>query len=358
DRVAPWCARALRQITLGDTTMVNAPPKATAGCAMVQPPNHTEPFGGAVGDTVRSWFVRPRWSVGLLPCRVEEVLHLGRLPTPTWLAGQPADRFFADPFLLDVQGDEVRLLVEDYRYSSRAKGVSELRMRMDGTLLDHRVLPGLPLHASYPFLLRDKGALFCLPETHRARRVSAFVRDQASGSWKAHRDVMSGFPFVDSTLLEHDGKWWLFCTKQGDEDQSDLYVFHADAWIGPWAPHVLNPVKSDTRSSRPAGACFRIGGAIYRPAQNCARRYGAGITINRLVYLSPNRFHEEPVLSLAPPPGIAWPDGVHTINSLGGVTVIDGLRVERRWGPAAWARPRYKSHGPTDHAATSWVSTS
>ena len=30
-------------------------------------------------------------------------------------------------------------------------------------------------------------------------------------------------------------------------------------------------------------------------------------------------------------------DGMHAINSLGGVTVVDGLRVEGRWGPAAWS---------------------
>lgn len=345
DRVAPWCARVLRQILSGDAGIVDATPVSITGCALLEPPRHPEPAGGVIGDTVRSWLARQRWSVGLLPFGAEDVLQRGRLPPPAWLIGQPADRFYADPFLLGVDAEAVRLLVEDYRYPSRSKGLSELRVRRDGTVLSARSRPDLPSHASYPFLLREadpregRARLYCLPETHRARRVSLFLCDEPSGMWTAQGDLMTAFPFVDSTLVEHDRKWWLFCTKQGDEDQTDLYVFFADAWRGPWQPHALNPVKSDTRSSRPAGAFFSLGGAIYRPAQNCARRYGAGITINRLIDLSPTRFREEAVLALDPPAGTAWPDGIHTINSLGGVTVIDGLRVERRLGPAAWARP-------------------
>src|SRR5947208_869617 len=81
------------------------------------------PAGGAVGDTLRSWFTRQRWTVGLLPFGIDEVLQRGTLPAPAWLAGQPADRFYADPFLIDAGPDAVRLLVEDYRYPSRAKGL-------------------------------------------------------------------------------------------------------------------------------------------------------------------------------------------------------------------------------------------
>ena len=122
----------------------------------------------------------------------------------------------------------------------------------------------------------------------------------------------------------------MFCTKQGDEDQTDLYVFFASQWRGPWQPHPLNPVKSDTRSSRPAGACVTIDGHLHRPAQNCARRYGAGLTINRIVELSPRAFREEPVLSLRPSDASLWPHGMHTINGIGDVTIVDGLRVEGR----------------------------
>src|SRR5213596_456309 len=56
--------------------------------------------------------------------------------------------------------------------------------------------------------------------------------------------------------------------------------------LGPWRPHPGNPVKVDVRSSRPAGGPFLFGGNLYRPAQDCSRTYGGGITINRVTHLS------------------------------------------------------------------------
>ena len=34
----------------------------------------------------------------------------------------------------------------------------------------------------------------------------------------------------------------------------ELHLFHADRLLGDWQPHPRNPVKSDVRSARPAGA--------------------------------------------------------------------------------------------------------
>lgn len=340
DRVAPWCARVLRQIRLGNASLLNGSPQSTAGCGDSTPGDRGRLLGRAgVGtiDTVRGWLARQRWTIGLVPMGIGEIVQRGGLPEPTWIRGQPADCFFADPFLLDAADETVRVLVEEYRYSSRTKQLVELEIARSGRVVNARAPRGLPARASYPFLCSIGADLCCIPETSAAEQATAFMRCSAD-EWSRDRALLTGFRAVDSTLVQHAGRWWLFCTKQGDEDQTELHLFVAPEWSGPWAPHPLNPVKSDTRSSRPAGACFTIDGVVYRPAQNCARRYGAGITINRIEELSPCGFRETPVLSLSPSSSSPWPDGLHTINGLGDVTVVDGLRVERRLGPAALAR--------------------
>ncbi|OFV92551.1 MAG: hypothetical protein A3G76_00470 [Acidobacteria bacterium RIFCSPLOWO2_12_FULL_65_11] len=333
-RVAPWCARALQQIAGGDEEaleVATGSPQSTAGCLDMEPPDAPLSRVVAVADTLRTWLRRERWTIGLVAAPIEDILASGALPEPIWLRDQPPDRFYADPFPVACCGDAVRVLVEDYRYHPKRKGLSELEIGRDGRLRRAVDQETLPPRASYPFLLRRDGELICIPETSSADAAMAFARDGATGKWSALGDLVRGFRVIDPTLVEWNGRWWLFCTKQGDEDQTELYLFCAPSWDGPWNPHPLNPVKSDTRSSRPAGQCFETGGVLYRPAQNCARRYGAGITINRIVELTPRRFREEPVLSLLPSPSSPWPDGLHTINSLDDVTVVDGLRVERRW---------------------------
>jgi hypothetical protein len=331
-RVAAWCARTLRQILLGDSQLLQRSPQSTAGCRDLQPPERDRNLGrAAVGtvDTVRSWLTRQRWTIGLVPMGIGEILDRGCLPEPVWVEEQPPDRFFADPFLLDVSDRNVRVIAEEYRYRTRTKQLVEIELTRSGRIVHVETPAGLPSAASYPFLYPIGEELYCIPETWTDEHAAAFRR-RSAGEWASDRVLLTGFRAVDSTLLQHNGRWWLFCTKQGDEDQTELHLFVAPEWSGPWAPHPLNPVKSDTRSSRPAGACITIDGVVYRPAQNCARRYGAGLTINRIEELSPTSFREVPVVTLKPT-SAAWPDGLHTINSLGGLTVVDGLRVERRW---------------------------
>jgi hypothetical protein len=329
ERVAPWCARVLDQLRRGDEAVVSAAEQPIAGCSSARPPSHAAGWPWHAVDALQRWVRRERWTVGLLPVPIEEVLQLGSIPEPRWITNQPADRYYADPFPFRCAEDRLQLIVEEFRYRNGCGRVAELEITRDARLLNARLRIAAPGHVSYPFILRDNGRAYCIPETAQAGRVSAYDCDRADGPWPVRAQLLDSVPAVDSTLLAHDGVWWLFCTHRGEENQTELHLFSAGDWRGPWAPHPLNPVKSDARSSRPAGACFVRGDTVYRPAQDCSRRYGGALAINRIVELSPRRFREETVLTLRPSPSSAWPDGVHTINALDDVTVIDGLRVER-----------------------------
>jgi hypothetical protein len=158
----------------------------------------------------------------------------------------------------------------------------------------------------------------------QAGSVRAYALDSDGSTFQT---ILDGFPAVDPTIVQHDGRWWLFCTHRDVENQTELHLFHADDWRGPWQCHPLNPVKSDARSSRPAGAAFVLGNALYRPAQDCSHRYGGAIAINRIIEMTTTRFREERVLTLHPSPAWPFPDGLHTLNALEDVVVIDALRL-------------------------------
>lgn len=277
-------------------------------------------------DSLHRRFCRERWSIGIADQPIAAVIREKRLGPVRWIAGQPGDRFYADPFPLRAEGDGLEILVESAPYATALGHIARLRLGADSALIDEQPALQTPHHLSYPSVLRVEEGTFVLPESWEADRLSAHTIGP-DGTLMRETDLVIGRAIVDGTVVQHDGRWWLFCCDRHDDDTTNLHLFHATHWRGPWLPHPMNPVKTDVRSSRPAGALVTVDGQLYRPAQDCALRYGNAVTINRIVELDTGRFREEVHCVLRPDPGGPFPDGLHTINGIGALTVIDGQRL-------------------------------
>lgn len=277
-------------------------------------------------DSLRRRFCRERWTIGIVGRSVEAIIRDRQLGSPRWLASQPDDRFYADPFLLDARGGRLDVLVEAARYAESQGYLARLAVDDAGRATEQALLRR-PEHLSYPSILRDGDAVYVMPECWQSGRLSAYRLDPATGAMTHDGDLMVDMAVVDPTLVRHDGRWWLFCCDRHDLDTTNLYVFHAAHWRGPYLPHAQNPVKIDVRSSRPAGAFVALDGQLYRPAQDCALRYGNAVVINRVIELTESRFREEVVCVLRPDPDGPYPDGLHTFNGFGDTTVIDGQKL-------------------------------
>ena len=108
----------------------------------------------------------------------------------------------------------------------------------------------------------------------------------------------------------------------------ELCLYSADTLLGEWRPHRRNPVKSDVRSSRPAGRLFRRGDGLYRPGQICTPLYGAGIALHRVTRLTHDEYTEEEEGRIVPSASDPRTLGIHTLNRAGDLTVTDAF--ERR----------------------------
>ena len=181
-------------------------------------------------------------------------------------------------------------------------------------------------HSSYPYVFEYEGEYYCVPETSEAARVSLYRFGGSSGEWTYITDIISDFAAVDSSIVRYSGKWWLFCTNLKDNPDSHLYIFHADELLGPWKPHLNNPVKMDIRSARPAGTPFEHEGALYRPAQDSSRSYGGAIAIQKVTDLSPISFAEEHCGDLKLLADNLRVDGMHTLSVAGESIVLDYYR--------------------------------
>jgi hypothetical protein len=190
---------------------------------------------------------------------------------------------------------------------------------------------------SYPYLFEHKGEIYCIPEIYQAREVCLYKAEEFPHKWVKVATLIKNIAAVDSTVFEYQGRWWLTCSDFDQDPFLTLFVWHAPDLFGPWEPHACNPVKIDIGSARPAGTPFVHNGQLYRPAQDSSKAYGGRIIVNRVVRLTPTEFKEEQVAVIEPEKNGPYPDGVHTISSVGNFTLIDGKRFMFSKGAFRWA---------------------
>lgn len=266
------------------------------------------------------------WNVGIVNEPAPAFLRPNFRPRIRWLANGKKNTFLADPFVQSIGGGRT-LLVEGFDYGSNRGSIVEMDLDENGAMKSPpRPAIDVGVHMSYPSLIEHEGRVYCVPESAQTRSVSLYAFDDREGQWRVVAPIIKDFPAVDPTIFQHAGLWWLWCTNVEDEPDSKLFLWYAfDLW-GPWRPHPGNPVKVDVRSSRPAGRPFLSEGNLYRPAQDCSRTYGGGITINRVTRLSLTEFCEEPVSHITP-----WDSryraGIHTLVGDGSLSVLDGKRM-------------------------------
>jgi hypothetical protein len=232
-------------------------------------------------------------------------------------------RFYADPFLHRVNG-RTFLFVEEYPYASRRGVISAAEVVGDRLLTAPIPVLKRPYHLSYPFVFELDDEFYMIPETGENRSIELYKAIEFPWKWELSSVLMEGAVFSDATVLFHEGLWWLFVTADwfGTSTQDELSIFCSEALQGDWKPHAANPVKSDSRFSRPAGRIVRQSGRVLRPAQNCDRTYGAGIVWFEITELSPTRFSERMIADWDGQRELAM-DGLHSFDQIGALQAID-----------------------------------
>ncbi len=334
---ADWPARLCRQIQAGLVDKFAAEASST-DAPLYRAPSSLQMIG-FLGKTVWAWLANQwkalfrvqQWSVGIVDAPIAKVAGLvgscdvaELVSGARWLA-EPAGRFLADPFA--VPSDRgLTVLVEDYDWASELGQISALAVADDGSVGPMRHAISLPSHLSYPFLLEVDGDLYCVPESSAAGDLVLYKASDDLKVWNQFAILISGTPIIDATIVRYQEKWWLFGTRADAGDNSKLFGWHADELEGPWTPHLANPLKTDVRSSRPAGRPFIHECQLYRPAQNCSESYGQAVAINRVTTLTLDDFEEETVSIVTPDAAGKYPTGLHTLCGAGDRTIIDGSR--------------------------------
>ncbi|MBI5397133.1 MAG: hypothetical protein HZA91_17685 [Verrucomicrobia bacterium] len=185
-----------------------------------------------------------------------------------------------------------------------------------------------PYHLSYPFVFEWQGGFYMIPETAQNRSIEVYRCVEFPARWEFHKTLMTGVAAADATLLCDSAKWWLFANLRqsaGVARDKELFLFSADEPLSDrWQPHPQNPVVSDVGRARPAGRIYQRGDHLYRPSQDCSRRYGGGLNINRVETLTGADYRESRVTHIEPASGTRI-RGIHTLSTAGPLVAIDLL---------------------------------
>ena len=248
-----------------------------------------------------------------------------------WLKHPYKDRFFADPFILSVKDDFILVLVEEFPYYNKKGVISLLKVdRKTYALIEKKEVLKQPFHMSYPFIMRkDSGEIWVAPESSQSGNLYYYSINPDSMMLE-NQKLLVPEPLLDSTIVEYNDMWWLFCTKRGSASNKDLHIFYSKKPEGPWTAHTANPVVKSAATARPAGYLLKDGSTLYRLVQKCDKRYGEAVNVTRVDVLSTTEFKETFIKELRLQNDI-YSNGFHTLNELDGLVVVDGNR--KRFAP-------------------------
>jgi len=285
-------------------------------------------------------FSAPRsdlWTVGLVPLSIEQITAQRLVEVRDrilWMPDPGPWRYCADPFAMQ-DGHRLQVFVEAYDYRTK-HGVIEhheidlqqQRWSRIGTALAE------PFHLSYPFVFRHQGRNWMIPESAKAGEIALYSAGPTLLDWQRECALLSGVPGVDATVIQHDGRWWMFYAIYGKEsrDRRELHMAWADDLHGPWQTCSNNPIHTGLGNSRPAGTPWVAeDGSIRLPVQDCRGGYGVATSWLRLTDLSPQgaRVKVLPDRLTGAMANTDYVEGLHTVAACGEWTLIDVKRIER-----------------------------
>ena len=232
-----------------------------------------------------------------------------------WLK-MPKNCWFADPFILEVNNDEIQVLVEEKLVGSDKGVITLLKVdRQSWELKSKKIVLELKTHLSFPCILREKGKIYIYPESACSGKLDMYEYNPITETTSYFKTICDDEVW-DSCITDRFGEKMLFTAAHNDK-VLDIYKWDdAKSRFLPW-----KQVHSDNKNSRMGGQLFEYQGDVYYPAQDCNRNYGSAIQIKKINY-SDDLFSFETVRRLTSNhPKMKL--GLHTMNEYKGIVVID-----------------------------------
>lgn len=259
------------------------------------------------------------WNLGFIEEGLSETLT-NKCPKIHWVRKRFNDRWFADPFILDVTDSEIIILAEEYSYDVRKGRIA--RVVIDRKTYEEKhfdIILDLSTHLSFPFIIRRNNKVYLMPENSASGFSTIYEYDDNSRKLTPLHHLAEE-PFADATVFEMNGKSFLCTTMLPDTNSTSVKIYTFDNENLKVINRIAT-VEFPIKCGRNAGEVFSVEGQKYRPAQDCNLRYGHGVILQKMT-MENGEWRFENVNSFYPNT-FKYNQGVHTFNNYKGLIVID-----------------------------------
>lgn len=259
--------------------------------------------------------IRCRWELGFVRGGLDGVFADKQLEVD-WIINPFQDRWFADPFILDVTEDFVYVLAEEYQFNTQKGRIAKLSVnRKTLRIEDCVILLELPTHLSFPSILRKDGHVYVYPESCQSGKLDLYELDLQQNQLVFVQTICDD-EIWDSVIVNLTDSPQLFTSNLND------YSLAVYDWDIEKSRFVFSyAIPSADKSSRMAGQLFEYQGKVYMPSQYCEKVYGGGVVIKE-VDINKDGYGFETIKRIeSPHPKRKLK--LHTLNAYKGFVIID-----------------------------------
>lgn len=234
-----------------------------------------------------------------------------------WVKNPYSDRWFADPFILDVTDSYIYVLVEEF-YDPIFRGrISKLTINRKGYSIEKsECVLELPTHLSFPSIRRGGKKIFIIPENSESGQSVEYEYEPNTNKCEKSR-VICEKPLTDAILTNLFGNELIFTTIFPSHDKLEVFSKNEDEEFF----HKEDTVSFEEDIARNAGDWFEYKGDIYRPAQDCTKVYGGAIILQKVIKNEKGFTFEN--IKRIESTSAKYNIGCHTLNTYKGITVLD-----------------------------------
>jgi len=259
---------------------------------------------------LRKYLNNQNWNIGFAYITPEELIRYKKLPEIQWMKHPYNDRFFADPFILNVDTNYICVLTEELIFEKKGTLVWLKIDRNSFKLKERKMLLKLDTHLSYPQIIRHRDSIYIIPENSESGNLTAYRLNENTISLTPI-GVISEEPLTDATILTLDDGVYMLATSLPDS-QENTYLYKYNPSVKAFYKVNPTPVITGSAISRMGGAFFMVNNKIYRPAQDCESGYGRALTICQIDRINPT--YAEHSLFRIEPQSWRYNLGLHTLN--------------------------------------------